>query len=118
MPYEDYDYPEYPKLPSGPTSPARTAKSSFDPWSLIGGGFGAIGSYFSARAQAKAQEKEWKFQLQLEKLRIEAQKELERMRRTLDPEIYQRLKSELLRPSTPHAGAYVSTGTYRQLLEG
>jgi len=87
-----------------------------DPLTIFGAtALGAIGDYFTARSQAKAQERGWQYQLQLEKLRIQAQKELEQMRNRIDPDIYAALKKELLQPLTPR-GFQPKTGTFRQLL--
>ena len=87
-----------------------------DPLTILGvTALGAIGDYLTAKSQSGAQERGWQYQLELEKLRIQAQKELEQMRNRIDPDIYARLKKELLQPSSPR-GYQGKTGTFRQLL--
>lgn len=68
----------------------------------------AIGQYFTTKSEVRSNrdlmEENWIQQLELEKLRIQAQKELEQMRRTLDPDIYRWVKQQLATPMVPHGG--------------
>lgn len=113
-----------------PMSPSPEPITAGKPGGDAAGGFlptlgiaavSAIGTYFSTKAQIKGQERGWEFQLKLEQMRIEAQKELERMRNTIDPAVYAMLKKELTTPVGVHGGAGGAgkppTGTYRNMLE-
>lgn len=119
--FEQYDDPIGPTPggpPMGPTSPG--SGGGILP-SLAIAGLSAIGAYLSAKSQERSAERGWKHQLELERMRIEAEKELDRERRTLDPAIYAMLKKELLKPRAPHgmgAGAgRPQTGAFREMLE-
>jgi len=100
-------------------SPKGSASGGFLP-ALGIAAIGAIGAYFSAKSQARSQERGWQHELELERMRIEAMKELDRERRTLDPAIYAQLKKELLRPSAPHGmgAGRPQTGAFREMIEG
>lgn len=130
MPFEDY-----PKSRLSSPDPRRLAKPQLaapgKPESQAGGlgflgmagiaGISAIGTYFTTKSQIRSQERGWEFQLKLEQMRIEAQKELERMRNTIDPGVYAMLKKELTTPVGVHGGGAGAgkppTGTYRKMLE-
>jgi hypothetical protein len=86
---------------------------------LVSAGVSAIGSYFQTQAMIKGQERGWEHEIRLEQMRIEAEKELERMRNTIDPAIYAMLKKEIMKPLGPHGGGTGKppTGTYRKMLE-
>jgi hypothetical protein len=112
----DYEKPTYGVGTTAGAGTKDTKKFGF--LEILGpAAIGAIGSYFTAKSQIGMQERGWEKQLELEQLRIEAQKELERMRNSIDPEIYARLKQELLRPTSPHGMGTAPTGTFRKLLE-
>ena len=87
------------------------------PWGVYLGAaaLGAIGDYLTAKSKSRAAERGWQYELELEKLRIQAQKELEQMRNRIDPDIYAALKKELLQPLAPR-GFQSKTGTFRHLL--
>ena len=121
--FKQYDSPIGPTQAGLPTASQKASQSGGFLPALGIAAIGAIGTYLSTKSQIKAQERmgerDWRQQLELERMRIEAQKELERMRHTLDPAVYAQLKKEILRPTAPHGmgASRPQTGAFRELLE-
>lgn len=123
--FKQYDYPIGPTPESPPTGSALPGAGGGGWLSIIADALGsvpkAVGAYFTRKAEIKAGERDWQRVFELERMRIEAKKELERMRRTLDPAIYAMLKKELLRPRAPHGmgvgAGRPQTGAFREMVE-
>lgn len=119
--FKQYDYPIGPTPEGSPMGPEKKPAGGggwFLPM-LAEAGLSALATYFSTKSQTRSTERGWQYELELERMRNEAKKELDRERRTLDPAIYAMLKKELLRPGAPHGegAGRPQTGTFREMLE-